>query len=581
MSLRKIISAIIVVSSISLLSPIIVAAQTSSNTPSDFYGPWVVHQLSLSRVSSGAIESYKVDRDLVVWTEVNEYFGRRYLNVWNGSSSERLASMNMNDWRSRSDFYDPVTGQYDVSDGVVVWSQYDGLDLEIMVYRNNQIEQLTRNGQDDEHPVTSNGRIAWTSQQSQVYKLMVTDNYGLRPVAEYHVMNYAFSGDNLYWLNLDRRLNQFHAFCNTGSNQTNILSEAEVRPLRYNYFLVNDRGGAVWEVLRTDIGSFGMQLVYSSNDGYFSREIFRRQRWSYDLQLEDLRDDGTILINAHDTSTKNIDDTSLMHTSGNWEATVTIKSTPVRARSISNAFVRHETPETSSPLIVRYDDGYQDFVSQERVRHNLFVADGDVIAAAKHENGGLLLYNNRQLTIIPTPRDVRSIITRGNTTAWIYEDSRGVSRLAVASRAILVGNSAGAKFVSGHLVKSADNSSVYLATPAGERYIFPAESQFYSWYENFDSLQTISARDLAAMQLTGSVLYPTRTLIKTPSSPKVYTVGADGQLYWVTDGSVLAVLYGQNWNRLVHDLSESFITSYRFGRSVLNSNDYYSIALTR
>jgi hypothetical protein len=131
------------------------------------------------------------------------------------------------------------------------------------------------------------------------------------------------------------------------------------------------------------------------------------------------------------------------------------------------------------------------------------------------------------------------------------------------------------------LVKSADNSSVYLATPAGERYIFPAEGQFYSCYENFDSLQTISARDLAAMQLTGSVLYPTRTLIKTPSSPKVYTVGADGQLYWVTDGSVLAVLYGQNWNRLVHDLSESFITSYRFGRSVLNSNDYYSIALTR
>ncbi|MBU1028908.1 hypothetical protein KKE28_01750 [Patescibacteria group bacterium] len=563
------------------MSPIAVSAQTTVNSGSATYGSWVVHDLAVSGSTLGKVESYKVDRDLVVWTEINEYLGRRYLRVWNGATVEQLAAMSISDWGQRSDFYDTVTGQYDVSDGVVVWSQRDGRDLDILVYRNNLIEQLTHNDYDDEHPITSNGRIAWTARMNQVYKLMVSDVFGLRSVAEYHVMNYAFSGDNLFWLNIDRRFNQFRVFCSTG-NQTNILSEGEVRPLKYNYFLVNDVGGAAWEVLRSDLGNFGMQLVYSSTDGYSSREIFRRQRWFYDLTVADYREDGTLLVNAHDVQTKNLDNTSLIHTSGSWEATVVTKSVASRAQSTINAIVRHQTPDTSSPLIVRYDDGFQDFISLERVRHNLFVADGDVIAAAKNENGGLLLYKDRQVTVILTGgRDVKSIVTRGGTTAWTYENVNGMLKLSVATPAILVGNAAGAKFVTGHLVKADGSQSVYLATPAGDRYVFPAEGQFYSWYDSFDSLETISANELAAMPLTGAVLYPVRTLVKTPSSPKVYTVGSDGQLHWVTDGLVLTTLYGQNWNRQVHDLPESFITAYRFGGAVSDSTGYYSVALIR
>jgi hypothetical protein len=308
--------------------------------------------------------------------------------------------------------------------------------------------------------------------------------------------------------------------------------------------------------------------------------VFRRQRWFYEPVLQDVHG-GSVLVSVHDVQTTRLqDDVSLLQTNGSWEATVATSNVTYRAQFSDDAHVRHVLPYSSSPLIVHHEDGFETKISDERIRLNVFDAEDGVIIGGKNEGGGVLIYADRLVTEVPTDADVRLVATNGDTAVWVSGTS-GNSVLAVATQAILVGNSADTSYVSGRLVKADVSQSVYLATPSGNRYVFPGEGQFYSWFSDFGSLQIVSASELAAMPLKGSVLYPVHTLVKTPSSPEVYTVGTDGTLHWVMDGLVLSALYGNTWNRQVHDLPASFIAAYRVGAPVRDTVGYYTIAIVK
>ncbi len=544
--------------------------------PDGIHGPWVVQMLANDSYR-GQIESFKVDRDLVAWTERDDATGIRYLRAWDGGDVRLLAALDEQDWRG-SDFYHEVEGNYDVADGVVVWTMNDGHDNEIYVYRNGHVERLTDNSYEDIHPITSEGRIVWTADMDFVYKLMVLDSYGLRALDQYHVLNYVLSGNNLYWLNLVAGGDTFYVHRNGGVH-TEVLGEAEVRPLDYDYLMTDGNGAVAWEVLDEDRGRFGMNIVYGSDTGHKVYTLIERVRWFNEMRVEDVRA-NTLLVNVHDVQAKSLSDIYLLHVGGSWEEFVDTVRDMGPARFTEDAHVRHLMPNTSSPLVVMHDDATGGMISADRIRYEMFDANDGTVAAAYHENGGLMLYANRTVTRILTHGcDVTALATRGNTTAFVYGEA-GSQSLAVATPAVLVGNSYGAEHVSGRLVTVGLGQAVYLATEDGERYVFPSEGQFYSWFENFDSLQVLSADELSAMPLAGTVLYPTRTLVKTPSSPKVYAVGADGQLHWVTDGLVLSALYGDDWHREVRDIPASFITAYLMGGSVENTNGYYTFALT-
>ncbi|MFH1047046.1 MAG: hypothetical protein V1738_01985 [Patescibacteria group bacterium] len=550
-----------------------VASASTVNAPSGIHGPWAVQVLTVT----SDIESFKVDRNLVAWTERNDALGVRYLRVWDGAKTQLLAAIDIADW-SGSDYYPAVEGNYDVADGAVVWTMNDGFDNEIYVYRNGRVERLTDNNYEDKHPITSAGRIVWTADMDYVYKLMVSDSQGVRSLEEYHVMNYVLSGSNLYWLDTVAGGNVMHVYRN-GGVFTEVLGEAEVRPYDFDYLLTDGNGAVAWEVLHENWGQFGMNVVYGSDTGRKTDKLFERVRWFNEIRVEDLRG-SSVLVNNHDVQSISLADTYLLHSFIGREVTVDTIRAMAKARFSDDAHVRHQTANTSSPLVVYHNDGTGGLISSDRIRLEMFDANDGTIAAAYNEDGGLMLYKNREVNRIPTyGKDVTSLATRGDTTAFVY-GSVGAESLAVATPAVLVGNSVGAVRVAGRLVTAELGQAVYLATADGNRYVFPGEGQFYSWFNNFESLQVISANDLAAMPLVGTVLYPTRTLVKTPSSPRVYAVGADGQLHWVTDGLVLSMLYGDNWNRQVHDLPASFFTSYRLGGPVDNSIGYYSVAIT-
>lgn len=553
------------------VAPLSAYAATGDTGPD--YGPWRVIDVAKDGVL-GEIEAYKVDRDLVAWTVRDEYTGKRYLYAFDGLETRMLGTIVVSDMKFSNNFYGDVEGHFDVADGTVAWSQSDGHDQEIFAFYNGRVRQITDNDYDDVHPVTSAKRIAWTSYPGGAYHLMVSDRSGTRSLATYHVQNYAFSGSNLYWLNRLPEEDWFRVFVNDGSS-TRAVGKGDDRPIA-DYFISDGEGSVAWEY-STKQWSYDKREIFVSQGGKQAVRMLQRDVPPNVTRLEDLRD-GMVLVNSYDMLTTKLDDVQLLLSTGSVQQTVVSAVSMVKARFTDDAHVRHIVPENASPLIIRHDDGYETWMTLERIQYEVFDADADTIVAAKLENGGVIIYNDRESVIIPTDEKVRAVATRNDTVAWI-EGEPGSSKLTVAVKRLLVGNTGGTSRVTGQLVKSDEKTAIYLATGNG-RYVFPSEKEFYSWYGDFGSVRTLPASQVAAMPLKGSVLYPADTLLKTPSSPMVYTVGEDGMLHWVSDGLVLESIYGSDWKVSVRDIPAAFMAAYRIGSSV-SSLGGYTMAVTR
>lgn len=128
--------------------------------------------------------------------------------------------------------------------------------------------------------------------------------------------------------------------------------------------------------------------------------------------------------------------------------------------------------------------------------------------------------------------------------------------------------------VSGSLIKSNSNNAVYYLAD-GKRYAFPNEKVFFSWYNDFSGVITISPTELASYQLAGNVTYrPGKWLVKIQTDPKVYAVSRYGSLRWVTTEQIATSLYGTNWNTKVHDVPDTFFINYQIGTPIQNAQDY-------
>lgn len=121
----------------------------------------------------------------------------------------------------------------------------------------------------------------------------------------------------------------------------------------------------------------------------------------------------------------------------------------------------------------------------------------------------------------------------------------------------------------GDLVKSEDSSAVYYWADDGERYAFPNENVYFSWYGDFDAVREISSTDLASIGFGGLVDYQAGTsLVKMPSVNTVYAVEPDGVLRPIESEEDAQALYGQDWAAQIDDLSEAFFPQYQVGEAV-------------
>ena len=126
----------------------------------------------------------------------------------------------------------------------------------------------------------------------------------------------------------------------------------------------------------------------------------------------------------------------------------------------------------------------------------------------------------------------------------------------------------------GKIIKMDGLSTLYYVID-GERYVFPNQKVYNSWFSDFSDIVTLSQDEIAKLPLVGNIKYrPGVLLIKTQDNPKVYAVGNNGELYWVKTETLARKLYGENWSKLVDDLPASFFGGYREVRSIENEDDY-------
>gem|GEM_PF-2110559 len=117
--------------------------------------------------------------------------------------------------------------------------------------------------------------------------------------------------------------------------------------------------------------------------------------------------------------------------------------------------------------------------------------------------------------------------------------------------------------------------TVYYQAVDSKRYIFPAETTYLSWYDDFKNIRQISDAELASLAIGGNVtIRPGSKLVKITSDPKVYAVSRGGVLRWVETEAIARELYGERWALYVVDISDAFFINYNLGEPIKTASDF-------
>jgi uncharacterized delta-60 repeat protein len=122
----------------------------------------------------------------------------------------------------------------------------------------------------------------------------------------------------------------------------------------------------------------------------------------------------------------------------------------------------------------------------------------------------------------------------------------------------------------GSWIRVENSSSVYFLDTKNVRHAYINEAIWYSYFDSsyFYNVRTISKNKLESYPLGKNVPFNANSLVKVPNSPKVYRVSATGVLQWIKTENTATRLYGPNWNKMIHDLSEASFKDYKIGFSI-------------
>jgi len=147
--------------------------------------------------------------------------------------------------------------------------------------------------------------------------------------------------------------------------------------------------------------------------------------------------------------------------------------------------------------------------------------------------------------------------------------------MTVLSMSVVRAPDAGATASAGDLIKMDGLSSVYYLGADGKRYVFPNETTYFSWYEDFSGVVTIPQSELESYPLGANVtIRPGTKLVKITTDPKVYAVEPNGSLVHVASETAAVTLYGADWASRVVDVPDAFFTNYTVSSSELDGTAY-------
>jgi hypothetical protein len=117
--------------------------------------------------------------------------------------------------------------------------------------------------------------------------------------------------------------------------------------------------------------------------------------------------------------------------------------------------------------------------------------------------------------------------------------------------------------------------AVYYYGKDGKHHAFPNEKAYFTWFNNFDGVKSVDAASLGAIPFGKNVTYrPGTKMVKFQTLNSVYAVSKGGVLRWVATEAVARGLYGDDWNKKIDDVADTFYTNYAFGSDIVSAADY-------
>ncbi len=132
----------------------------------------------------------------------------------------------------------------------------------------------------------------------------------------------------------------------------------------------------------------------------------------------------------------------------------------------------------------------------------------------------------------------------------------------------------------GDLIKTASSSSVYYFADDEMRYGFPNEATYFTWFDDFDDVKTISVSDMGLISLSGMVTYKpqlgnngmTTRFLKLRSKSTVYVPVGNGMLAALKNEDSATAIFGSGWTKNVDVLPDVLANQYTFLSGFLSNS---------
>lgn len=129
----------------------------------------------------------------------------------------------------------------------------------------------------------------------------------------------------------------------------------------------------------------------------------------------------------------------------------------------------------------------------------------------------------------------------------------------------------------GDVIQGESLSALYYYGYDGQRYTFPNEKTFMTWFSSFEEadIQTLSDDAVADLTLAGNVVYrPGSVWIKITSAANTYAVAPNGMIHWVETETVATDYAGSDWNTNIEDVPDVFFADYSEGASLMTATAF-------
>lgn len=128
--------------------------------------------------------------------------------------------------------------------------------------------------------------------------------------------------------------------------------------------------------------------------------------------------------------------------------------------------------------------------------------------------------------------------------------------------------------VVGDVIVAPSYDTVYYLDPKGTRRPFMNAQTYFTYYNSFETIKTVSDATLAVFDLEAPMLPNAGVvLVKIQSDPKVYMINEDGLFRWIANEDVAINLYGKDWSDYVIDMPVTMWGHVAFGEDVYSSED--------